>query len=120
MSEERIKVLKMLEEGQITSEEAVKLLESIDAGAGPEGGTITAARWLRVRVTDYHSGRAKVNVNLPLSLLNVALKFVPKDELDLQGIDLNAIVEAIKEGAQGKLVEVVDEDEGSKVEIVVE
>jgi hypothetical protein len=40
-------------------------------------------------------------------------------ELEEQNIDLDAILAAIDEGAQGRLVDVEDED-GARVEIVVE
>ena len=65
-SEERLKVLKMVQEGKITVEQATSLLEALEempAAAGkigaapaiagaPAAGTGQGARWLRVRVTD--------------------------------------------------------------------
>jgi hypothetical protein len=65
---------------------------------------------------------AKVNVSLPLSLVRVLWRFIPRDamhELEVQNIDLDSILAAINEGAQGRLVDVEDED-GTRVEIVVE
>jgi hypothetical protein len=77
-------------------------------------------RWLRIRVTDQASGKQKVNVNVPMSLVNVGMKigakFFPQDE----DFDLNEIYEAIKSGAEGKIVEVDDDGDGERVEVFVE
>ena len=54
-AEERMRILKMLEEGTITAEDATRLLQALSAGrAGNGGKTATGreARWLRVRITD--------------------------------------------------------------------
>jgi hypothetical protein len=39
---------------------------------------------------------------------------------ELEGMDVNDILEQIKEGAQGKIVEVEDLEDGERVEIYVE
>jgi len=118
MSQEKLQILKMVQEGKITADEALKLLEAL---GGPDTGTgmpKTAAQWLRVRVTDSKTGRPKVNVNLPIGLLSVVTKFVKME--DVGGIDLNEIIRQIKEGSRGKIVDVQDEDEGVHVEVVIE
>lgn len=118
LREERLQILKMLEEGKVTSEEAARLLEALETGALRPDSPGRKNRFLRVRV--FEGGKNKVNVNLPLELARVALRFVPKDALNVQGgtIDLDEIVQAIEEGAQGKIVEVDDDD--TRVEVVVE
>lgn len=121
MGEERLQILKMLQEGKITVEEAERLMTAVDTtdAAAPA----REAKWFRVRITDLATGRSKVNVNLPISLLSIATKFIPKNSLNVDGqeIDLNALILAVKQGAAGKLVEVVDEeDENIKVEIIVD
>src|SRR5262249_55431975 len=74
--EERMKILKLIEDGKIPAEEGAKLLAALadsrrtppaQPGAGPAGN----ARWFRVRVTDVATGKTKINVNLPMSLVNV-------------------------------------------------
>ena len=69
MDEDRMRILKMLEEGKINAEEAAKLLEALGGRAetGPAGKG-ERARWFRVRVTDTKTGRKKVNINIPLGL----------------------------------------------------
>lgn len=121
MNEERLQILKMLQEGKISVDEAEKLLTAVDAGEPT--GPAREAKWFRVRITDLNTGRVKVNVNLPVSLIGVATKFIPKSALNIDGqsIDLNEILAAIKQGAAGKIVEVVDEDdEGVKIEVLLD
>lgn len=121
-SEERVKILRMIEEGKITAEEGAKLLSALQESRksprkpslrGPGGG----ARWLRVRVTDMVTGKAKATVNLPLGLvdagLNIASQYAP-------GIAFDELAEAINAGAEGKIIDVYDEEDGEHVEIFIE
>jgi len=120
-TEERMKILKMIDEGKITAEEGAKLLSTLSdsrktqpkASSRKSGG----ARWLRVRVTDMRTGRAKATVNLPLGLvdagLNIASQYAPD-------IAFDQLLEAINEGAEGKIIDVLDEEDGEHVEIFIE
>ncbi len=73
---------------------------------------------LRIRVRD---GGDKVNVNLPLPLIKIALEIgmtmpnVNTGNVDLSKIDFNHIIKLVEAGVIGKLVEV----EGSGGETVV-
>ncbi len=120
-SEERMRILRMIEEKQITAEEGARLLEALRAGreTGQVGET-PKARWLRVRVTDRSTGRLKVNVNIPVGLIDVGLKMGARFAPDLNGMDLNAIQEAIKGGLQGRIIEVDDDKDDERVEIFIE
>jgi hypothetical protein len=121
-TEERMKILKMIEEGKITAEEGTRLLSAVaKQDKRAPGPTEDRPRWLRVRVLDLHTGKESVRVNLPLSLVNVGMRmgarFIPDTEQDLVMEDL---AEAIEQGMVGKIVDVVDEEEGQRVEIFVE
>ena len=121
-SEERMRILKMVEEKQITAEEAAKLLEALrTTGAGATSRDEPGrARWLRIRVSDRASGKYKVNVNLPVVLIDVGLKMGARFAPDMAGMDIHAIHAAIKEGLHGKIVEIDDEKDDERVEIFVE
>lgn len=123
-SEERMQILKMVEEGKISAEEGAKLLAALTEGARAEKKTARAeaggARWFRVRVTDLMSGKDKVNVNIPMGLVNVGLKMGARFAPEIEGMDFDEIVTAIKSGAQGKIVDVTNEEDGERVEIFVE
>ena len=127
LTEERLQILKMLEAGQINAEEAAQLIAALEAGAQKEQEASTRstaaghkARWLRIRVTDEATGKRKVNVNLPLGMVNAAMKVGAKFAPDINDINLDELVEAIKSGAEGKIVDVQDEEDGERVEIFVE
>ena len=118
--EERMQILKMLEAGQINAQEAAKLLQALDAstsGATEEGGQ---ANWFRVRVTDAQSGRPKVNINIPMGLVNLGLKIGSHFAPDTHDLDLEQMIEAIRSGVQGRIMDIEDVEEGERVEIFVE
>ena len=120
-SEERLKILQMIQDGKITPEDGAKLLEALNRGAGRTTGRVPVNvddnRYVRIRVTDTFTGRAKVSVNLPLSLVSagigIAAKYVP-------GVEEEYLMEAISSGLTGKVIDVIDEQEGDHVEIFIE
>lgn len=115
---ERLQILKLVQEGKVTPDEATKLLHALEGKGGESAVATGSGKLLRIRVTE--GGGTKVNVNLPMSLVEAAVaigvKFVPEEEL--RGIDINALLEAIRQGVTGKIVEVDSEE--AKVEIYVE
>ncbi|RJQ31625.1 MAG: hypothetical protein C4589_01430 [Peptococcaceae bacterium] len=141
MGDEKSKLLQMVRDGKITVEEGVELLGALEgAENGAQGmpgpGEKPGDRFLKVRVD---SAEAKVNVNIPLSLLkvvsrlgNMVTNFIPDEArremagrgLDLSGIDFGELVSLIDQGlADGKLVDadIEDPEKGRvKVEVYVE
>lgn len=123
-SEERMKILKMISEDKITAEEGAQLLGVLtqsSENSKTEPRRKMASQMLRVRVTDMRSGKTKVNVNLPMRLvdagLNIAAQYTPEME-NAQMMD--AIKEALTENMTGKIVDVIDEEDGEHVEIFIE
>ncbi|MEA3345248.1 MAG: hypothetical protein U9Q78_03240 [Chloroflexota bacterium] len=119
-NQERMQILKMLEVGQISAEEASKLLKALEASTEAEPERIGQANWFRVRVTDTQTGRSKVNVNIPMELVNMGLKIGARFAPDIGDLDFEEVIEAIRSGAQGRIIDVEDEEEGERVEIFVE
>lgn len=122
LTEERMQILKMLEQGQINADEAAKLLAALESGRreAQYQTSASAPRWFRVRVTDLRSGKAKVNVNIPMSLVNVGLKMGAKFAPDMEGVNVDEIKQAIQSGVQGKIIDVEDEEDQEHVEIFIE
>ncbi len=122
-SEERMKILKMIEEGKITPEEGARLLSALSdgrqsspfAGRGPGGG-----RWLRIRVTDIATGRSKASVQIPLGLMDAGLKIGAHFAPEVEGVDMSNVMDAVRSGMTGKIIDVTDEEDGEHVEIYVE
>jgi hypothetical protein len=125
-TEERMKILKMIDEGKISAEEGAKLLSALSesrsramTGGGFSRGTGNA-RWLRVKVTDVASGRSKATVQIPIGLLDAGLKIGAHFAPEVEGVDLTQIMDAVRSGVTGKLVDVIDDEDGEHVEIFVE
>jgi hypothetical protein len=86
-SEERMKILKMINDGKISAEEGAQLLTALTSRTErPRKSSRRSlkSQMLRVRVTDMVSGKTKVNVNVPMKLvdagLNIAAQFAPEME----------------------------------------
>ena len=124
-TEERMQILNMVAEGTITAEEGAKLLAALDPAQAKKevrmsSGGPSEPRWFRVRVTDLETGRNKVNVNLPMSLVEVGTRMGARFAPELEDLDLDDIIAQIKSGAQGLIVDVEDIEDGERVEIYVE
>lgn len=122
-NEERIKILQMIQDGKISPEDGSKLLEALNRSAGlrptPPRAPSPAdeGRYLRVRVTDVVTGKAKVSVNLPLTLVDAGMSIASNFAPQIAHAD---IMSAIRSGLSGKIVDVIDEEDGEHVEIFLE
>lgn len=62
-----------------------------------------------------------MNVNIPLSLVDIGLKMGAKfSPVGMEGLDMTQIIAAVKSGGTGKIVDVEDEEDGEHVEIYVD
>lgn len=124
LNEERMQILKMIEEGRVSSSEGLELINSLES----QDNLIVKkkeAKWLRVRVVSEKDKKANVKVNIPLSLIDLGLKlgtaYAPElKNSGLDKIDIQEIIDAVKNGAEGKIVEVEDEETNTKVEVFVD
>lgn len=126
---ERMAVLKMIGDGQVNAEDGARLLTAL-SGPGKRPFLPSATempnnqsnkpRWFRVRVTDTFSGKTKVTVNLPFAMvrwgLNIGAQYAP----EVNEFNLQELADILEQGFQGKLVDVLDEEDGEHVEIFVE
>ena len=123
-SEERMKILKMIEEGKLSAEEGTKLLTALTERRGPTPprapGMPGAPRWLRIRVTDIRSGRSKASVQIPLALVDAGMKIGAHFAPEVEGVDMSNVMNAVRSGMTGRIIDVTDEADGEHVEIFVE
>lgn len=140
---EKMRILNMLKDGAITAEEAETLLNALEKPTAPAEEAIQmkdnrGRKPKKLRITVDAGGeerreKAKVNVNIPISLIKtlgpIVKKSIPNDarkELDTQGIDLDAILSSIdmlvESGLDEDIVNIDADDEngGAKVRIYVE
>jgi len=81
-------------------------------------------KWLHVRVEEHGHRGAKVNVNVPLDLIELMLPLISIDELHhgklelddvLEGIDLREVAAALHEAPEADFVTVQSDDENVRV-----
>lgn len=124
-AEERMKILKMIEEGKVSAEDGAKLLAALSEGRrGPGGPAMArgagAGRWLRIRVTDIATGRSKASVQIPLGLIDAGMKIGAHFAPEVEGVDMSYVMDALRSGVTGKIIDVTDDEDGEHVEIYVE
>lgn len=126
-SPERLKIMKLVEEGKISAEEAIELLDMLSAKQEQaktepsESATPKShPQWFRVTVTDTITGKVRVNVKLPVSLVNAGMKMGAKFSPQVEGLDQNQLAGLIASGATGKVIDVFDEAEGEHVEVFID
>lgn len=142
--DEKKKILKMVEDGKITAQEALELIEAIGKTDSEEKSTERPKskgtnRMFRVRIdASEQDGRekAKVNINIPLNVakkLTSLTKMIPdsaKAEMEKEGVnidDLNLaeLLDALDESGSGESLVDIDATEGdgkggAKVKIYVD
>jgi hypothetical protein len=123
--DERMRILKMVEEGRVSATEGAQLLAALGSPTRSEAAEAPVtraggAKWLKVRVTDTYTGKCKVNVTVPLGLVNAALRlggrFVPDQEREM----VDEVSRALHEGLTGRIVDVYDDEDGERVEVYIE
>jgi len=121
-------ILRMVEEGKVSPEEGARLLAALgertpatsqpaaSAPAEPPYEPLGNGRYFHVRVSNAATGKQKVNINIPLGLVDFGLRFVPASA----NVDVQAIRTALRDGISGRIVDVMDEEKGDHVEVFIE
>jgi hypothetical protein len=146
ISDERLEILRLVENQTITAEEASRLLEALDRSDrqqaqetqpfnvmfpkgfpnvefpkgfpfGPGGKPPQGARNVRIRITDVASQEARLNLVLPRGLLDAGLKMAKRLAPEHM-LDAKDIRESVDDGFEGTILDVLDEDQ--RVEILIE
>jgi hypothetical protein len=116
------KILRLVEEGALTADEAEQILASRDAPEAPKATADPAAeapadanqaRHLRVEITE--RGRRVVNLRVPVNVASFAAGFVP----GLPDEAAERIRASIRAGLRGAIVD-IGTDDGDRVLIVNE
>lgn len=127
--EEKMRILKMLEEGTITAEEASDLIEALQSTDTQT--TLMAEkpynkRMLRILVDNESNGN-KVTVQFPVGAVKKILKVtgkLPLPEEQMQDFDLAELMEAINEcldeELDGDIVNVTSSAENTTIRICIE
>jgi hypothetical protein len=131
-SEERLKILNLVQQGKITPQEGIRLLEALDKSRAPQhtfplpqpppppAVGLSGPRWLRVRITDTASGKTRVNVRLPVGVLNAGVKMGARFSPEIKQEQMGEILDAIRAGEVGQVVDVYNDEDGEHIEVLLE
>jgi hypothetical protein len=123
---ERLSILKMIEAGRLTADEGIRLLDALDTSKrepGEKSGR--EPQRLRVVVTELGSGRRRAQASVPLSLVEVGLRLAARGVTGVvriagQPVDPATILDAVRSGTQGRILDIVDDQENIKAEVFLE
>ena len=131
--EDKKRILKMVEEGKITADEAIKLLDVLDCNEKSDpfiksekvedddffdiknDGKKGKILFVRVKSSD----GSKVKINIPLEFVKImgSIGIMYSSELEKHNIDIEKLMDAIDNGFVGRIVEVDDGNDKVIVEI---
>lgn len=125
MNDEKIRLLKMVEEGKLTAEQAAGLFEALGDTENQEQEPAIAIepQNFRIRVIDIKSGQNKINLAIPIKLLKMIEALTPesvKESLRDRGLNFKEIMKAADTNQRGIILEMEDTVSGEKIEIQVE
>lgn len=128
--EDKKRILKMVEEGKISAEEGIKLLDALDNNSHiPEIKKVQSVnadeffkiekdsskgKMLYVRVISSDGERVKVNIPVEFLKILGSNNSVGGVNLEKHNIDMDSILNAIENGFEGRIVE-VDSNDGDRV-----
>jgi hypothetical protein len=118
-TDERIRILRMVESGDVTAEEAARLLDSLQVKQ-EHTDERKRNRIVRVRVTNLANNRQKANVTVPVSLIDIGLRLATRLVPQIRGSALEDLLYAIEYGTTGRLLDLQDLEEGERIEIYAE
>lgn len=122
LKEERMKILELLSNGVISTEEAEKLLVAMSGNEENFTKEVVTQkkapfRMLKIFVDSNDGDKVRMQIPVEFSKLLKSAKF--KSTIGSTDIDIDAIVEMISQGMDGEIVNVESSD-GDIVRIVVE
>ncbi|MBI3964475.1 MAG: hypothetical protein HY329_02480 [Chloroflexi bacterium] len=120
MRSEKLKILEMVAQRQLTPVEALDLFEAMDIwdAQGPR------PRWLRVRLTREGENRSRVDVGVPMDFVTGALKaglaIVDIWTVKAPGADFEAVKRAYDAGQSGLIVDAFDPEARQWIQLTLE
>ncbi len=118
---ERNRILSMVEAGQITAAQAAELLDTL-APVYEQHASKLENRTVRIWLTDMSTNRRKMNVTatLPVYLLGASLRMLARLVAQINDSTMQHVIRAIEKDITGRLIDLQDLEEGKRLEIFVE
>ncbi len=120
-TDERNRILNMIESGQITAGQAAQLLDTLLPEHEQSSGQMEN-RTLRIWMTDMSTNRSKMNMTatMPVYLVSMSLRLLARLVSQLNDSTIQNVIRAIERGTTGRLLDLQDLEEGKRLEIFVE
>ena len=120
-TDERNRILNMIESGQITAAQAAQLLDTL-VPEHEQSGERMQNRTLRIWMTDIATNSRKMNVTatMPIYLISMSLYLLARLVSQLNDGTLQNMIRAIERGTTGRLLDLQDLEEGKRLEIFIE
>lgn len=123
MSDDRLRILEMIQSKTITAQEGAELLKALDEADKKVAVATKKSAFKMFKVHVLSTDGDKVNVQIPVEFARVALKngkgFMKIDQIQDLDFDIQAILDMIEEGVMGELVN-IESASGDIVKIVIE
>jgi polyhydroxyalkanoate synthesis regulator phasin len=120
-TDERNRILNMIESGQITAGQAAQLLDTLLPEHEQSSGQMEN-RTLRIWMTDMPTNRSKMNMTatMPVYLVSMSLRLLARLVSQLNDSTIQNVIRAMERGTTGRLLDLQDLEEGKRLEIFVE
>jgi hypothetical protein len=120
-TDERNRILNMIESGQITAAEAAQLLDTLEP-QHEQSGRQMENRTVRIWMTDISTNHRKMNMTatMPVYLVSVSLRLLARLVSQLNDSTIQNVLRAIERDTTGRLLDLQDLEEGKRLEIFVE
>jgi hypothetical protein len=120
-TDERNRILNMVESGRITAAQAAQLLDAL-LSEHEQPGERVRNRTVRIWMTDMATNSKKMNVTatMPINLISMTLHLLTRMAPQLNDGTIQNVMHAIERGNTGRLLDLQDLEEGKRIEIFVE
>ena len=120
-TDERNRILNMIESGQITAGQAAQLLDTLLPEYEQSGGQV-GNRTVRIWLTEMSTNRRKMNMTatIPVYLVSMSLRLLARLVSQLNDSTIQNVIRAIERGTTGRLLDLQDLEEGKRLEVFVE
>ncbi len=118
---ERNRILGMIESGPITAAQAAGLLDTLMLNY-EQARSQMENRTVRIWMTDMSNNRRKMNMTatIPVYLVNMSLRLLARLVSQLDDGTIQQVIRALERGTTGRLLDLQDLEEGKRLEIFVE
>jgi hypothetical protein len=123
-TDERNRILSLVETGQISASEAARLLDALvlEQSQPAQPAERIQNRTIRIWLTDADARQQKIKLTaaLPTPLIDASLRMLSHLMPQLNNATVRQLIDAIERGSAGRLLDLQDLEEGKRLEIFIE